>query len=120
MNIHFITNDNGKRTHAVIPFKEYERLMERIEIAEDVAAYDQAMAEDSETVPQELVDRLIEGDNPITVWREYRGLTATQLAKKSGVTASMISQIENGKKEASVKVMKSIAEALGVTLDDVC
>ena len=64
---------------------------------EDVKAYDLAMADESETIPHKMVFRLIEGENPITVWREHRDHTGAQLARKSGVSASMISQIESDK-----------------------
>ena len=120
MSTQFLTNDNGKKTFAVIPFSEYERLLKRLEMADDVQAYDKAMAEGGEIVPEAVVERLLSDVHPVTVWREYRGMTGVQLAEKTKITAAMISQIENGKREGSLKVMKSIAEALDVTLDDVC
>ena len=119
MSTQFIEKD-GVPAFAVVPIDVYEEMREYVEMHEDVKAYDLAMVDESETIPHKMVVRLIEGENPITVWREHRGLTGTQLARRSGVSASMISQIESGKKEASVKVMKSIAEALDVTLDEVC
>jgi hypothetical protein len=35
-----------------------------------------------EVVPASLVNRIIDGENIILVWREYRGLTAADLAAK--------------------------------------
>jgi transcriptional regulator with XRE-family HTH domain len=40
------------------------------------------------------------------------------LAAKSGVVQSYLSEIETGKKPGSLAAMKAVAEALGVTIDD--
>ena len=45
--------------------------------------------------------------------REAAGLTQEELAKKVGVTAAMICQIERGTKNPSLQVGTLIAEALG-------
>ena len=73
-----IETPGGERL-AVIPLAEYERLREAAEMLEDVAAYDGAKrrlaAGTEELIPHEIAVRLIEGENPIPVWREYRGLS---------------------------------------------
>jgi DNA-binding XRE family transcriptional regulator len=48
------------------------------------------------------------------VWREYRKLTQSQLAEKTGVIVAHISQIEGGKRECSVKLLRALAGALDV------
>lgn len=47
--------------------------------------------------------------------REAQLLSQTQLAKKTGVTQGYISQIETGEKEPTVRLLKRIAEVLGVS-----
>ncbi|MFQ5955111.1 MAG: helix-turn-helix transcriptional regulator, partial [Kiloniellales bacterium] len=67
----------------------------------------------------EVVNRLIERENPVRVWRKYRGLTQQDLAKKVGVNPADVSQIESGKRGGSSKVLRAIASGLNVDLDDI-
>ncbi|HWD83306.1 MAG TPA: helix-turn-helix transcriptional regulator [Kribbella sp.] len=46
--------------------------------------------------------------------RYNQGLTATELAKRSGLSKQLISQIEHGRRAGSVETQKAIADALGV------
>jgi len=48
--------------------------------------------------------------------RETRALSARQLAEKSGVSAAMISRIENGQVSPSISTMTSLSNALDVPL----
>lgn len=49
--------------------------------------------------------------------REAEGMTREELAYKSGVGYHMISAIENGKRNPSLKNAEKIAEALDITVD---
>jgi ribosome-binding protein aMBF1 (putative translation factor) len=71
---------------------------------------------DQETVPAELVNRLIAGDNAVKVWREHRGLSQRTLAARAGLNFAYLSQIETGARKGSIATMKKLAEALGVDL----
>lgn len=54
-------------------------------------------------------------------YREERGMSATELSDKSGVSKSYISELENpkdGTKKPSAEVLYEIAEALGVAMSD--
>jgi DNA-binding XRE family transcriptional regulator len=86
-----------------------------------LVAYDavkRALASDEEElIPATVVDRLLDGDNPIRVWREFRGLTSAQLANACGVSAAAISQLEAGKRHPSVALLKKLAAALHVDLE---
>ena len=73
---------------------------------------------DQELVPFELVKRMANGEHPVRVWREYRGMKAGDLATAAGVAASYLSDIENGKKPGSAKALKRLAIALNVAVDD--
>ena len=86
--------------------------------AGDVAAYDAAKARREESFPSEIADRLIAGENPIKIFREYRGLTQRQLAGAAATTAPYVSQIETGRRVGSVKLLHRLADALDVGLDD--
>ena len=106
----------------VLARAEYDALVEMAEMLEDVAAYDDAkrrIAEgDDLRVPAEFVDRLIDGENPIRVWRDFRGMTSKDLANAIGISAGYLSEIETGKKDGSISVFRNIAKALRVDLDD--
>ena len=58
-----------------------------------------------------------EGRHPVRAWREYRGWTAAQLAKKTKILRTTITQIETRKYRGTVKTCKATARALGVSLD---
>jgi DNA-binding XRE family transcriptional regulator len=89
------------------------------ELLEDAAATAAFYAtRDQENVPAEMADRLVAGENPVKVWREYRGLSQRALAAQAGLNFTYLSQIETGARKGTVKTMKKLAEALGVDLDD--
>lgn len=46
--------------------------------------------------------------------REERGLTARQLAQQSGISAAMVSRIENGQVSPSLSTLNALAQALDV------
>ncbi|RAP39674.1 transcriptional regulator [Rhodovulum viride] len=101
-----------------IPREEYERLREAAEDLEDILAYDRAKDRHEESVPHEFVTRIIDGEHPVRVFRDWRGMSAADLSRTSGVNRVQIHEIETGKKNGSVQTLKKIAEALGVTVDD--
>jgi len=121
MSVQVIERD-GKPEWAVIPYEEYERLVEEAEMLRDVRAYDeakQAIAEGEELVPSEVTYAIMDGAHPIRVWREHRGLTQQQLAEAAGISVPYLSQIESGKRQGSAEVLAAIARELGLSLDDI-
>ncbi len=117
MNVQFIEN-NGQPEYAVIPVKHYHILLEKAEMLDDVKAFDIAIKQDEESIPAGVVSQLLEGENKIKVWRNYRALTQSELANKTGLAQATVAQIESGKRQGSVGVLKKIADALSVDLDD--
>ena len=75
-------------------------------------------AGEEELLPADLVDRLLSGDSPLRVWREYRGLTIKALAGETGVAPSYLSQIETGKRAGTVETLSRLAAVLRTTIDD--
>ncbi|KAF0113288.1 MAG: hypothetical protein FD149_2186 [Rhodospirillaceae bacterium] len=71
-----------------------------------------------ETFPAAVVDRLRAGDNPIRVYREHRGRTLSELAQTVGLARDSLSEIETGQKTGPLAVLKRLATALEVDLDD--
>lgn len=102
--------------------EEYDRLREAAEDLADLQAYDRAMADlasgKEEMIPAEFVNRLVDGESPVRVFRDWRGLTQAALSSASGVNRVYIAEIEGGKKPGSAATLKKLADALGVDLDD--
>jgi DNA-binding XRE family transcriptional regulator len=106
----------------VLSRHDYDALLEKAELAEDlvaVAEYRRKLATgEEEAIPEEFANRLMDGENPIRVYRELRGLTARELAERAGISAAFLSEIETGKKDGGIATLKRIAKELKVTLDD--
>ncbi len=84
----------------------------------DETLYDRAEAEGGEMFPIELADRLLAGENPVMVYRTYRGMSRTALAETAGVSAARLARIEGGERADSPGVLRAIAGALGVDAGD--
>lgn len=101
-----------------IPRAEYDRLREAAENLADLEALEHAIATGGESIPSEYVKRMINGENPVRVYRDLRGLTQSALATASGVNRVQIADIEAGRKTGSVATLGKLATALRVTIDD--
>lgn len=114
-----ILKKDGKPEWAVLPYDEYRKLLEAAEVSEDVAVYRAAKAiPEEELVPAEVVNRILDGESAVTVWREHRGMTQAALARAAGLSTAYVSQIEAGKRVGTVTALRSIAKALKVGLDE--
>jgi DNA-binding Xre family transcriptional regulator len=115
------TTPNGEEM-IVLSRSDYETLLEKAELAEDLAAiasYRKKLATgEEEAIPNEFAERLMDGENPIRVYRELRGLTSKDLAGRTGISSAFLSEIETGKKDGGVATLKRLAIELKVTLDD--
>ena len=117
-----ITTPSGDRI-VLIPFEEYERLVEAAEDAADARDVDEIKRRlatgEEELIPAELADRIIDGESKIRVWREYRGMSGKDLAEKTGLAPPYISQLETGQREGTIETFKKIAAALRIDIDDI-
>lgn len=108
---------DGKPEFAVLPITEYRELIRRLEDLEDARDIREYRAHPGEAFPAEVVNQLIDEQTPLKVFREYRGMTLEALGTTCGVSAAALSQIENGKREPSVGLLKKLSEALRVDVD---
>ena len=70
------------------------------------------------TLPQDILEQLTLGqDNAIKVIRKFRGMTQADLADASGISRPYLTEIETGRKDGSIRALKSIAGALDVSLE---
>jgi DNA-binding XRE family transcriptional regulator len=118
-----VIEKDGRPEWAVIPYADYERLVEAAESMEDVRDYD-AVKEAlrggrEELAPADVADQLLNGENPVRVWRKHRGLSVSDLAAACGLTPAAVSQIENGRRSPSIEKLKAIAAALNIEVDDI-
>jgi mRNA interferase RelE/StbE len=102
-----------------IPRAEYDRLVADSETLADLAAYDAVRAEAGEGMPLAVFYRIVSGENPVKVIREWRGLAQAELARRADLHRVQLHDIETGKSRGSVETLKAIAVALDVGMDDV-
>lgn len=95
-----ITGPDGAPAFVVIPYAEY--MANR--------------RDDRGLIPHGVVSRTVDGATPLRAWREYLGLTQSQVAERLGISQSAYAQ-----QEKSDRLRKSsrekIASALGIGSD---
>lgn len=60
MKTKYITDTIGKKTGVILPIRDYEKIMEKLEELEDIKAYDHAKTRKSEPIPFEQALKEIE------------------------------------------------------------
>lgn len=105
-NIQTILQD-GKPAFVVIPFDEYVRLFPE-------ASGDH----EGKPIPREVVGLTISKRYSIVrAWREYKGLTQTEVAERMGITQAALSQMESGEKRLRKATMEKLAVAMGISVE---
>jgi DNA-binding XRE family transcriptional regulator len=122
MSVQIIKQGN-KPEWAVVPYETYLQLVEKAEMLQDVQDYDNAKAAlergDDELIPSEVVYAILDGENPIKVWREYRGMSQQEAAENAGISVPYLSQLETNKRKGSVNVLSAIAKVLNISLENI-
>ena len=122
MNVQII-KQGDKPEWAVVPYETYVELVEKAEMLLDIQDYDSAKAAlergDDELVPSKVVYAILDGENAIKVWREFRGMSQQELAEKAGISVPYLSQLETSKRTGSLEVLSSLAKALRVSLENI-
>lgn len=121
MNVQKIAIAGGKNL-VVLPEDEFNRILDVLEERADENAirmfWEKLDQGEEEFIPSEIANRLIAGESPVKVWREYRGLSARSLSEQAGISPSYLSQMETGKRDGAISTYKNIAKALNVSVDD--
>jgi DNA-binding XRE family transcriptional regulator len=106
----------------VLPKSEYEGLLSALEDVEDILLAERSLARiasgQEELITSAEMEKYLDAPTPLAFWRKKRGLTQAALAKEVGVTQAYLSEVESGKKEARIGVLKNLAAALKVTVDE--
>jgi len=104
----------------ILPRKQYEALLRKHENADDIRAFDEAVAgleAGDELLPGAFVERLLNTDCRLREWRNYRGLSQASLAAAADIRQATISAIEKGSMPR-VDTARRIAAALSCELED--
>ncbi len=68
-------------------------------------------------LPEDILDLLAERkQSPVKILRKHRGLTQVELAGQAGISRPYLTEIETGRKDGSIRAIKSIAAVLGVDI----
>jgi DNA-binding XRE family transcriptional regulator len=122
-NLQIIKSPQGEEM-IILSRKEYERLRACAgnEDSRDIRRADAIMkrvkAGKTALIPEAVVKAItVKGVHPVRAWREYHGWTGEQLAKKSKLARTTISQIETGTRKGTVAAYKTIAKTLGIGVE---
>jgi DNA-binding XRE family transcriptional regulator len=121
--VQIILTPSGERL-AILPAEDYEALVaggaDAIEDAADLARIDEILGtrDRGAVLPAAAMKQILSGESPLRVWREFRGLSQSALAKSAGILPSYLSMIETGKRVGPVATLRRIAKVLDVDLDD--
>ncbi|MAU40991.1 MAG: transcriptional regulator [Kordiimonas sp.] len=119
MTIQKILSPSGE-TMVVLPENEYLKLV----AASGLGAEDQRDADlieslkNEETFPHSVVLRLLNGENPIKVYREHRGMTVADLSRAAGISYRYLLKLEQDGGNPRPATLNNLANALGVDPDD--
>jgi DNA-binding XRE family transcriptional regulator len=80
----------------------------------DIAAADRARAESDFTVPAAVLDAMLDGQSAVAAWRDYRGLTQADLAKKAAMLQPSLARIEIGNGKMRSATLAKLAHALEI------
>ncbi len=103
------------KAYVLLSEEDYEDLMDSLEAQAIMAR----IAAGEETWPLDVVEAKARGENAVRIYRTYRGLSVSELAEAAGISQPYLSEIEKGRKTGSVDVLKRIAAALRVDLEDI-
>lgn len=124
MKPQFIKTDGGVEL-VVLPRKDYEALLARAKDNEDAGTARIIARSNADLksgldikLPAQVAEAIAEGQNPLRVIREWRGLTQVYLGEmKTNIGQSTISALENGTRRGTLAVWKQLADVLKVPME---
>lgn len=99
------------------------QVIKQTEMLQDIQDYDSMKAAiargEIETIPSKVVYAILDGENPLKVWREYRGISQQELADRAGISIPYVSQLETNKRKGSLELLSEISRVLNVALEEI-
>jgi DNA-binding XRE family transcriptional regulator len=99
-----------------VPPLTYDEMEDQRDTADALLAH--VLSLRGENVPVAMVRRMSDGESPVRVWREHRGMTVASLAAAAALGESDLAAVERGTVELGLSVVARIAKALGVEVDE--
>jgi ribosome-binding protein aMBF1 (putative translation factor) len=97
-----IKDASGAIQYVVVPYADFLRMSSRVETA----------------VPNEVVERVIMDKlTPIRAWREYLGVTQSEVAARMEISQAALAQIESPEARPRKTTLRRVAQALGIQLE---
>lgn len=97
-----IKDASGVIQYVVVPYEDFLRMESKVE----------------PWVPNEVVERVIMGKlTPMRAWREYLGLTQSEVAARLDVSQAAYAQLEAPEARPRQSTLRRIAQALGIQLE---
>jgi DNA-binding XRE family transcriptional regulator len=113
--------DNGDDI-VILSREEYDTLVQQKEDFTDAAMLRAPVARREGGLEELLtggeVNDLLAAASPLAFWRRKRGLSEAVLADTSGLSREALARIEAGESTADLDILKRLAAALRVTVDD--
>jgi DNA-binding XRE family transcriptional regulator len=98
---HQVIEKDGKPLYVLVPYEEYLSLRHS--------------REEKVYVPHEVVEKhLLQGKSLVRAWREYKGFSQGEMAKRMGISQSAYSQMERSGSRLRKATLEKIAEAMGI------
>lgn len=122
MNTPQIIKSPSGEEMVVLSKQDYDALMraanEAAEDAADIAIYDARKSEfgEAKSFPAELSMAILRGEGRLKAIRKWRGLSQSEVAKRTGITQGFLSDLENRRRKASLETAVKLAEILDVEI----
>ena len=116
LNHRYINNTEGQPEFIILPIAEYENLlMKASPFDEDLAEWEdipiEATEDGGELIPNDVVNIMFEQDvSLLAAWRIYRNLSQADVADRTGLTQSAISQAERKESKPQKKTREKLAK----------
>jgi ribosome-binding protein aMBF1 (putative translation factor) len=121
MEPQIITTPDGAEM-VVIPRAEFDALVKVAEDKMDVADAREIMARvdagEEEVFPAKVVKLILAGQNPIKIYRKYRGMTQAELADAVKTGVPYISNLETGARMPGPSILRRLGAVLKVDPED--
>ena len=102
-----IIKQGDKPAFAVITWETYKELIKNYTPDESDVWF-----------PQEVVEaNVVSGNSLLKAWREYLGLTQTEVAERVGISQPAYSKLERPDANPRTSTLRKLSKALGISLE---